>query len=160
MGTGYFLNKCLKNNTKRVCLFDLNENSLNQAQKSIKRFNTSKYKVNVLEEINVNCEKFDSISINYLLHCLPNTLKEKTICFKYLNKYLNKDGIIFGSTILGKNTKKNFLAKKLMSIYNKKGIFSNSEDSFEDLEKSLNKYFKNVKIELKGTVAIFSAKKK
>ncbi|MCJ8326530.1 MAG: class I SAM-dependent methyltransferase [Campylobacterales bacterium] len=160
VGTGYFLNKCLKENTKRVCLFDLNENSLNQAKNSIKRFNVKTYKVNVLEEINVKCEKFDSISINYLLHCLPGSLSQKTICFSYLDKYLNDNAIIFGSTILAKNTKKNYFAKKLMAIYNKKGIFSNSEDSVEDLESSLHKYFTNVKIEIKGTVAIFSAKKK
>lgn len=160
VGTGYFLDKCLKSTNRRVVLFDLNENSLDTTQKRIKRFNVSKYKVNVLQPITVDCEKFDSISINYLIHCLPDNLNEKSILFKHISEYLNKNGIIFGSTILGKKSNMNFFAKKLNGFYNKKGIFDNNEDSLEDLKNQLEKYFDNVEIKIIGCVALFNAKMK
>lgn len=159
VGTGYFLKKCLRKDTRRIALFDLNENSLNSAASKIIKYHPEKYKVNVLKPISIECEKFDSISINFLLHCLPNSIKEKTILFKYLSKYLNKDGIIFGSTILSMNVRKNFLAKKLMKKYNQKGIFDNRADSEKDLKFALDKYFDEVEIKVIGCVAIFKAKK-
>lgn len=159
VGTGYFLKKCLKKETKRIALFDLNENSLNSAASKIKKYSPEKYRVNILEKIDLECENFDSISINFLLHCLPNSIKEKAVVFKHLRKYLNTGGIIFGSTILNHNIKKNFLAKKLMEKYNQKGIFDNREDSLEELEIELNRYFDNVEIEVIGCVAIFKAQK-
>lgn len=159
VGTGYYLKKCLTQQERRVALFDLNENSLNAAASKIKKFTPEKYQVNVLEPIEVECEKFDSISVNFLLHCLPNSIKEKAILFKHLSKYLNKDGVIFGSTILGMDVKKNAFANKLMKVYNKKGIFDNKADNIEDLKIELDRYFDEVQVELVGCVALFRAKK-
>ncbi|MEA7571661.1 CoA transferase, partial [Salmonella enterica subsp. enterica serovar Virginia] len=38
-------------------------------------------------------------------------------------------GTLFGATILGKEVPHNAFGKKLMAVYNKKGIFSNTNDS-------------------------------
>ena len=72
---------------------------------------------------------------------------------------MNEGGVLFGSTILGQGVKKNFFAKKLMGIYNSKGIFSNQNDDIESLDTLLNKYFSHVKIEVIGCVALFSGKR-
>lgn len=77
---------------------------------------------------------------------------------KIILPYLNDKAVVFGSTILGKDTKRSFLASKLMDFYNKKGIFSNDNDSLIDLEDILKKYFDDVKIDLIGNVACFYAK--
>ncbi|MBF4344022.1 methyltransferase type 12, partial [Vibrio anguillarum] len=106
-----------------------------------------------------NVDKFESISVNYLLHCLPGNLIDKGIMFKHLKEHLNDGGVLFGSTILGKGTKQNFFAKKLMGVYNKKGIFSNNNDDLDSLLLSLNKHFTDVKVEVVGCVALFSGKK-
>lgn len=160
VGTGYYLKHCLEDKQKRIALIDLNEHSLNKAKNSIEHLNAEIYQANVLKDFSLECDKFDSLSINYLLHCLPGCIEEKSILFKHIQDLLNDDAIIFGSTILNKNIEKNIFATKLMDIYNKKGIFDNANDSYYGLKSMLEYYFKDVKIELKGCVAIFSAKKK
>lgn len=79
--------------------------------------------------------------------------------FKHLKSHMNEGGVLFGSTILGKGTKLNFFAKKLMGVYNKKGIFSNNNDDLDSLVTSLNEHFTDVKVEVIGCVALFSGKK-
>ncbi|MBY5946016.1 class I SAM-dependent methyltransferase [Photobacterium rosenbergii] len=159
VGSGYYLKNCLPQTTKRIALLDLNENSLETASKAIHHFQPEVYCGDVLEPLDLNIEKFDSISVNYLLHCLPGSFNEKGVMFGHLKSQLNDGGVLFGSTILGKGTKQNFFAKKLMGIYNKKGIFSNHNDELDALVASLNEYFTDVKVELIGCVALFSAKK-
>lgn len=160
VGTGYYLKHCLEKKQKRIALIDLNKHSLTKAKNSIEHLNVEIYQANVLEDFSLECDKFDSLSINYLLHCLPGDIEEKSILFKHIQNLLNDGAIIFGSTILNKNIEKNIFATKLMDIYNKKGIFDNANDSYDGLKSILEYYFKDVKIELKGCVAIFSAKKK
>ena len=158
VGTGYFLDKCLSNTDRRVALLDLNSNSLEAAASRISRFSPEVYQENVLEALDFNCEKFDSISLNYLLHCLPGNMNEKAVVFENLRPYLNPNGIIFGSTILGTGVGANFVARKVMSIYNRKGIFGNENDDLESLSKGLNENFKEVDIRVVGCVAMFVAK--
>ena len=45
-----------------------------------------------------------------------------------------------------------------MSLYNKKGIFSNADDSLTGLENALSSRFDNVAIEVTGCVALFSGR--
>nr|VUD24252.1 type 12 methyltransferase [Salmonella sp. NCTC 7297] len=49
------------------------------------------------------------------------------------------------------------LAKKLMAVYNKKGIFSNIHDSADTLRSALDEHFAKVTLEQHGAVALFSA---
>lgn len=159
VGSGYYLKNFLPQTTNRIALLDLNENSLDTASKAISRFQPEVYSGDVLEPLQLNIEKFDSISVNYLLHCLPGDIAEKGIIFKHLKSHMNNGGVLFGSTILGKGTDKNFFAKKLMAIYNKKGIFSNHNDELDSLIASLNEHFTDVEVKVIGCVALFSGKK-
>jgi ubiquinone/menaquinone biosynthesis C-methylase UbiE len=158
VGSGYYLKNFLPKSTHRIALLDLNENSLETTSKAINHLEPEVYCRDVLEPFELNVDKFDSISVNYLLHCLPGDLIDKGIMFKHLKKYLNHGGVIFGSTILGQGTKLNFFAQKLMNLYNKKGIFSNNKDDLESLLISLNEHFSDVKVEVVGAVALFSGK--
>lgn len=159
VGTGYYLEKCLDNIPRRLALLDLNINTLIKASSRIAPLKCEIYKVNILKQINLDCEGFDSISLNYVLHCLPGKLHEKTIVFQNIYSYLNKGGILFGSTILGEGVPQNYFAKKLMALYNKKGIFSNYNDSIDELESLLQMYFSKVKVTVIGNVACFYAQK-
>ena len=158
VGTGYFLKKHLHLNQKRVALIDLNQQSLNKAKQQIKKHHPEIYKANVLEEFSLNCEKFDSISINYLMHCLPGDIETKSAMFTHIKTLMNPNARLFGSTILGKDIPKNYFTNKLMNLYNKKGIFTNHNDSYEELEKALKKHFSEVHIDLIGCVALFNVK--
>jgi len=159
VGTGYYLKKNLVAESQRIALIDLNKNSLESTSSAIHNFNPEIYCRNILEPLALNCQSFDSVSINYLLHCLPGNMSEKCIAFSHLKKIMNPGAVIFGSTILGQGTSKNFFAQKLMSFYNKKGIFCNTHDEVTALEDGLNQYFTHVKVKVVGCVALFSANK-
>ena len=70
---------------------------------------------------------------------------------------MNPNAVIFGSTLLQAGVQRNWFAKRLMEIYNQKGIFSNQQDSLEGLVRSLNQQFREVSVEVVGCVALFSA---
>ncbi len=158
VGTGYYLEKCLSDTGRRIALLDLNQNSLDAAAARISRFSPEVYRANILEPLELDCEKFDSISINYLLHCLPGSMLEKSAVFSHLREHLKADGILFGSTILGQETETGYFARKLMAVYNKKGIFDNTRDNVTDLRTALCKHFSQVEIRIIGCVAVFTAK--
>ncbi len=160
VGTGYYPDKCLSDEARRLALIDLNENSLNESAKRNQRFQPEIYRGNVFEPLELDCEKFDSISLNYLLHCLPGDMDSKSIIFKNLAEYLEDGGVLFGSTILGKGYEKGFSARVLMDFYNGKGIFDNLNDDFQGLKQALELYFDDVTIQVESCVAIFIAKGK
>lgn len=159
VGTGYFLDRCyLPSQTPRVALMDLNSNTLEFTSRRIARYNPKTYRRNILDPINLNVEKFDSVGINYVLHCVPGNLKTKSVALDYLKALMNPNAVLFGSTILQGGVSINRLAKRLMAIYNKKGIFSNQHDNLEDLKSALNQRFKDISVEVIGCVALFSGR--
>jgi hypothetical protein len=70
---------------------------------------------------------------------------------------LTKDGVLYGATILGDGVIHNGFGKKLMTVYNRKGIFSNTHDSEDELRKILSRHFVNVEVIVKGVVALYTA---
>jgi len=160
VGTGYFLDKCrFPSTAPTIALFDLNPHSLAKSAKRLRRYNPSCYLGNALQRIDIEMSGFDSISLNYLLHCLPGNLASKSIVFEHVKPLLRDGGVIFGSTILGEGVRHNPLAKKLMKIYNAKGIFSNLSDRQSDLEAGLKAHFDEYTIHIAGCVALFIARK-
>jgi hypothetical protein len=71
---------------------------------------------------------------------------------------MNPNAVIFGSTLLQGNVSRNWFAKRLMGVYNSKGIFSNQDDDLDGLARSLNKHFRDVSIQVVGCVALFSGR--
>ena len=131
-----------------------------KSAKRLRRYNPSCYMGNALQRIDIGMSGFDSISLNYLLHCLPGNLASKSIVFEHVKPLLRDGGVIFGSTILGEGVRHNPLAKQLMKIYNAKGIFSNLSDRQSDLEAGLKAHFDEHTIHIAGCVALFSARKR
>ncbi len=158
VGTGYFLARCnFPSQTPRVALMDLNLNTLQYASTRICHYEPETYKQNILEPISTKIRQFDSVGINYLLHCLAGSISEKAVAFDHLKPLMTQNAVIFGSTILQGGVTRTWAAKRLMHLYNKKGIFSNTMDDLVGLEKALKQRFENVAIELVGCVALFSA---
>ncbi|GAB2901941.1 class I SAM-dependent methyltransferase [Microbulbifer echini] len=161
VGTGYFLDKCqFPPGDVRLGLMDLNQNSLDVTAARVARYNPLQFRCNVLDEIDIAAGKFESISLNYLLHCLPGKLSDKLSALDHVSTLLAESGVVFGSTILSAGVPRNTVAKKLMHIYNQKGIFSNVEDCQGDLQTYLANRFEEYQIEIKGCVALFSGKRK
>lgn len=160
VGTGYFLDKCrFPTTAPKIALFDLNPHSLAKSARRLHRYNPTCYTGNVLQRIDIGITELDSISLNYLLHCLPGNLASKSVVFEKVKPLLSDGGVIFGSTILGEGVRHNPLARQLMKIYNARGIFSNWSDRQSDLDAGLKAHFAEHTIHIEGCVALFSARK-
>lgn len=177
VGTGFFLDTCRFPSKKpRIGLLDINQNTLEFASRRISRYAPETYTHNVLEPIPVDSEGrpyslgavveqppslqeriagFDSLGINYLLHCLPGSIASKSVALDHLKAVMNADAIVFGSTLLQGGVARNSLAKRLMEFYNRKGIFSNRRDDLEGLRQALSQRLHNLSIEVVGCAALF-----
>jgi hypothetical protein len=158
VGTGYFLDRCRFPAAKpRLAIMDLNRHSLEHTARRVNRYCPEIYRADVLEPIAPEIPAFDSIGINYLLRCLPGDMVTKQTAVRNLVPLLRPGGVMFGSTILGRSARRNALARALMQIYNRKGIFSNREDDLESLQSILQRHFGTWSVESIGCVALFAA---
>ena len=160
VGTGFFLDKCRwPVERPELVLLDLNEHSLKAAARRIQRYRPKAVRGDALRPVDLGGARFDSIGMNFLLHCLPGPLEQKSATVvDNLKPHLASGGAVFGSTILGRGVKHNALGRGLMRVYNKKGIFSNLEDDVEGLQRALAAEFGKVQVELVGAVALFAAR--
>lgn len=157
VGTGYFLNNAeWPVPEPNITLLDLNASSLAAASARIARFTPKTITANILEPLNFS-EKFSSVGLCYLLHCLPGTMIEKARAFDHIKQAMEPGGKVFGATILQSGPGLSKPARTLMDFYNHKGIFSNTLDTLDVLKDELEKRFVNVTVTPKGAVAIFEA---
>ena len=159
VGSGYFLDRChFPSTPPRVALLDLNPTALEFAAQRIARYKPERYRRNVLEPFTINAPGFDSVAVNYLLHCLPGSLASKAVIFDHLRPLMNANAMLFGATLLHRGVMSSWTARRLMSVYNRKGIFSNQQDDLESLGRELERRFDDVKIEVFGCGALFSGR--
>lgn len=159
VGTGYLLDQCrFPVSSPRVGLMDLNRNTLEYASSRIARYTPESWQRNVLEPITFESDGFDSIGISYLLHCIPGTIESKAVAFDHLATLLNPGGVIFGATLLHEGVERNWFARQLMDLYNKKGIFANRRDSLEGLSRVLEQRFSDVTLLVNGCAALFAVR--
>ena len=159
VGTGYLLDHCRFPVTQpRVGLLDLNAACLQTASARIARYHPELFQANVLAPIKIDTQPFDSIGLNYVLHCLPGGLGEKGVAFEHLARLLNPGGVVFGSTLLGGGVRRGWSARKLMAYYNRQRIFSNRDDHLEDLESALRTRFATYTLDVVGCAALFSGR--
>ena len=160
VGTGWFLDHCrwpVEN--PQITLLDLNENSLSVASGRIRRYAPETVQANVLDPVDLADARFDSIGANFLFHCLPGELEWKAATVaSNLRPYLASEGVLFGSTILGRGIDHNLLGRRLMRLYNRKAIFSNIKDDLPGLKQGLASELTEVEIEVVGAVALFAGR--
>lgn len=159
VGTGWFLDHCrFPGANPRVGLIDINANALGYALARVSRYRPVGWLYNVLEPIEFGQPAFDSVSVNYLLHCLPGNLEAKARVFDHLRPLMNPGAVVFGSTLLNGGVTRGWAARRLMSIYNARGIFSNVHDDIDGLRRALAARFREVSVEVTGCAALFSAR--
>jgi len=158
VGTGYYLAHAGFSAEQRIALLDLNETSLRTAAQRMGRPPQALYATDVMQPLTLpDAPVFDSIALFYLLHCLPGSMDEKARVFAHLKPYLAPDGVLYGATILGDAAGHNPLGRRLMEVYNRRGIFGNAGDTLQQLEASLRQHFAQVSVRQHGVVALFSA---
>ncbi len=136
---------------------DLNPNCLEVTAKRLERYSPKIYCGDVFEPFDTGSERFDSVALNGLLHCIPGTMKQKAVVFDHARQVMNPGGVMFGCTILNKGVKKGVAAKLMILMTNRKKVFSNLDDCPDDLKEELSKRFKNVNVNIIGCMALFSA---
>jgi SAM-dependent methyltransferase len=165
VGTGYFLDKIVfPSAPPRIGLFDRNPNSLAHSAERLSRYRPETYCGDILrpiseQPVSAPSRPFDSVSMNYLLHCLPGSVKGRATAIDNAHAMLNPGGLFFGATILGRAIPRNPLARLTLSVANRSGAFGNHQDTVDELRDLLNSRFQEVEIELIGSAAIFRARK-
>jgi SAM-dependent methyltransferase len=159
VGTGYFLKYAGFEKNAEVTLVDLNQDSLDVASKRIPELRTKCIEHDVLKPLPIPADqKFESISLMYLLHCMPGPPESKAAIFSHLKHNLADDGVLFGATVLGKGVEHNWAGRVLMRTYNQQGIFGNLDDGAEVFLKELKANFEEVEAEVRGVVLLFVAR--
>lgn len=159
VGTGYFLDRCSYPTTPpRLALMDLSTACLEVAAKRVARYRPEIHEANVLEPVSIDAAPFDSVGLNYVLHCLPGTIREKAVVFENLKALANPGAVLFGATLLHGGVPRNFMARTVMARNNAHGIFSNASDDLEGLEWALTQHLSDVEVTVVGCVGLFSGR--
>ena len=160
VGTGLFIDSVAERGaagSRRLTLLDINANCLKRAMDRLQRFNPDALQANLLEPLPAERMPYDSVALTYVLHCLPGTMQQKLAVTDYLRPLMKRDAVLFGATILGRGIAPNLAARRLLDLYNEKGVFNNRTDDRDSLEIGLRQRFSRVEIEQEGCVAIFRA---
>ena len=165
VGTGYYLTHAPLQPNALLTLVDLNPNSLSSASAAVQHSHPEvKYEMvqaDVLasQPLPILAQSVSSISVMYLLHCLPGPPARKAALLARLGNFLTQDGVLFGTTILGDTAAHNWFGRTLMFLYNRRfKAFDNADDSAEDFVGPLKETFKDVKWRVEGVVLLFEAR--
>ncbi|RFU24244.1 hypothetical protein B7463_g12095, partial [Scytalidium lignicola] len=169
VATGYFpavaLSRPFRANSKQhLALLDLNPNPLRAAQNRVLSITTATdvqcVEADVTEPVPKQLldEKFDSISMFNLFHCMPGgTAKLRAIgTFKDL---LSDDGVLSGCTVLGAQHSTGWITTLYLKWYNRWGVFNNWDDKSEDFQRALEQAFEEVETWVIGVTLLFRARK-
>lgn len=164
VGTGYYpIHAIGGSSCEEITLVDLNSTALDVSERRIKAAHETVTVRQVVADASsplpIPPITFDSISVFYLLHCMPGPPERKTRVFDVLRRHLAPQGMLVGSTILGQGVSMNSFAKGLMAAYNKKGVFDNCGDSQKIFEEGLRRNFEHAEVWRVGMVMLFRAQR-
>jgi ubiquinone/menaquinone biosynthesis C-methylase UbiE len=158
VGTGYFLNRCrFPDGETELTLLDLNPVVLAANAAPLARYRPVQVHADALAPLPLPSGAYDSVGLNFLLHCLPGPWERKSAVFVNAARVLKPGGRVFGSTILASGVPVSGPARKLMEVYNSKGVFHNADDDLAGLQAALDEHFVDVQVTVRGCVALFEA---
>ena len=155
-GTGYFLDRAGLAPGSRVTILDPNPNVLEHAARRLQHLDLTVVEADVLKPLPVD-GPFDSAALNLVIHCLPGPLSRKAAAVANVAAVLAPTGVLFGASVLGTSGAHSWLARRVLTAFNRRGAFDNLDDTEEGLREILAASFENVELETVGSVAIFSA---
>jgi hypothetical protein len=159
VATGCLLDQCsFPVAAPQITLMDLNRNPLDKAAGRLMRYAPRTHQANVLEPWGLAPASYDSVGMANVLHCLPGAMPAKTVAFEHARTALVSGGVLFGATVLGEGVEHTRLSRTALKGMNRRGIFSNLNDSLEDLDAGLARVFSSHEIQVQGAVALFVAR--
>jgi ubiquinone/menaquinone biosynthesis C-methylase UbiE len=158
-GTGWFMDRCaFPVPSPAVTLLDLNEVVLATAAHRIRRYRPRTCVGDAYKPFALGEARFDSVGMNFLLHCLPGSMRQKSVVFDHVVPYLRPGARVFGSTVLGDGPHHTGRSRRLLHKLNRSEVFSNLGDRLEDLDEQLRERFTDVETVRTGAVCLFSAR--
>ena len=154
-GTGYFLkNSNLNSTIHELTLIDINDQILDYSMKNLKSeySNINALNYNLFTDKIPDHIKFDSVGINYVLHCIPGDLQKKIDTL--IHNLGDNNYKLFASTVICDPLHISIIAEYELMLLNSLGIFNNNNDTYQELQEYLenNKFKYNLHKE--GYVAI------
>ena len=155
-GTGYFLEQSGVPDRSRVTIVDPNPNVLEHASRHLRRLDVTAVEADVLKPLPVD-GPFASAALHLVIHCLPGPLSRKAQAVANVAAVVAPSGVLFGASVLGTSGRHTWLARRVLTAFNRRGAFDNLGDSEEGLREILAASFEHVELETIGSIAIFAA---
>jgi SAM-dependent methyltransferase len=155
-GTGYSIVHSGLAPGSTVTLLDPNPHVLAHASRKLEQFAITQVQADVLKPLPV-AGPFDSAAMHMVIHCLPGPMTRKARAVEHIAAVLAPDGVFFGATILGTTGNHSWVARRVLTVFNRQGGFDNLDDSEAGLRAMLEASFQQVEIEVVGSAAIFAA---
>lgn len=143
----------------RLSLVDSNRACLRKSKIRLARYSPNVFQCSILEPLDMIGERFDSICVNHILHCIPRDFHTKGIVFYHLKRLLKSDGVLFGSTVISKGVNQTMLSYPLNRLLNLIGFYNNTDDRVIELDRALKTYFREVSIQVQGSAVLFTARR-
>ena len=155
-GTGYFIDHSGIREGGHVTIVDPNPNVLRHVMKRLRRLDVTAIEADVLKPLPFD-GPFDSAALSLVVHCLPGPLTRKATAISNLAAVLAPDGVLFGASVLGRSGQHSWLARRVLTAFNRRGAFDNLDDSEGGLREILEASFERVEMETLASIVVFSA---
>lgn len=160
VGTGYCLDRCgLAPGRTRLALIDLQPNCLDFAARRLARYRPEKH---VWDACNPDrypldgIERFDSVALGGILHCLPGDMAQKARVFDALRAICNPGATVFGYTLVNDAIARRRSRRLVCRLFHRLGVVNFGGDSRAALERELSARFADYELELVGCFAFFT----
>lgn len=156
-GTGYFLDVAELSHETEITLLDPNPEVLAHAAQRLVRHTPATIRADACASLPLS-GPFESAALNLVLHCIDG-VERKAAAVRHVAATLDEDGVLFGASVLGTPDVHSRLGRIALTALNRRGAFSNLEDTEAGLRGLLMESFGDVSVELVGAVAVFTAQR-
>jgi SAM-dependent methyltransferase len=155
-GTGYFLDVAGPPAGAAITLLDPSAEVLTHAAQRLARYTPATVRADACSPLPL-AGTFESAALNLVLHCIDGA-ERKAAAVRNVAATLDEGGVLFGASVLGTPTVHSRLGRIVLRALNRRGIFSNLEDTEAALRALLHEAFVDVTLERIGAVAVFTAR--
>jgi SAM-dependent methyltransferase len=155
-GTGYCIEHAGLPDGSKVTILDPNPNVLRYVTSRLRRLDVTAVEADVLKPLPTP-GPFVSAALSFVLHCLPGPMERKAAAIENVARVLAPDGVLFGSSVLGRSARHTRLGRAFLWAFNRRGAFDNLDDTDAGLRDILGRSFRKVELQTVGGIAVFVA---
>lgn len=158
VGTGYLLDHgTFPTLRPQLTLLDCNPQVLAHAKRRLQRYSPSVVVQDVMQADWPQLPRYRSIGLSYVWHALTGTESERVAMLRRLADCLDRDGMLFGSTVVGIHAQMSGLAQSVSRHWQRVGVFNNQDDTYDSVQAALLQVFDEVHMWQVGYVVLFVA---